>query len=201
MSSNIKIRRICDHCKQEFIARTSVTKYCSRECNSRAYKAKVREAKIQKSNIEFQREGKGQTITPAPSTSFEIKTLDYLTVLEAANLLKCGKRTIYRLIDTGRLRATNLSIRRTRILKQDIDALFKITDQSVIPIDERKFDPDKIQLKNCLTINQILSEYNISDSSFRVLCFKNNVPKFQKGKFVYIPKYIIEPILKKYRDK
>lgn len=47
MSSNIKIKKIYQHGGQEFIARTTVTKYCGDNCAKRAYKAKVREQKIQ----------------------------------------------------------------------------------------------------------------------------------------------------------
>lgn len=52
MSTNIRIKRICDFCLQEFTAKTTKTKYCSHKCNSRAYKAAVRKEKIETSNIE-----------------------------------------------------------------------------------------------------------------------------------------------------
>uniref|UniRef100_UPI0028B10B01 hypothetical protein n=1 Tax=Sphingobacterium multivorum TaxID=28454 RepID=UPI0028B10B01 len=41
MSSNIKIKKICQQCGQEFIARTTVTKYCGDNCAKKAYKVKV----------------------------------------------------------------------------------------------------------------------------------------------------------------
>ena len=40
MSSNIRIQRICQQCKNEFTAKTTVTKYCSDRCSKRAYKAR-----------------------------------------------------------------------------------------------------------------------------------------------------------------
>lgn len=40
MSSNIKIKKNCQHCGQEFIARTTVIKYCGDYCAKKAYKAK-----------------------------------------------------------------------------------------------------------------------------------------------------------------
>jgi len=52
MSSNIKIQRICQYCKQEFTAKTTVTKYCSLKCNQRAYKKLKRSEKIKQSNTE-----------------------------------------------------------------------------------------------------------------------------------------------------
>ena len=54
MSSNIKVQRICQHCGNEFTARTTVTQYCSDTCSKRAYKARIKAAKIESSNKETQ---------------------------------------------------------------------------------------------------------------------------------------------------
>jgi hypothetical protein len=55
MSSNIKITRICRHCGHEFVAKTTVTKYCGEDCAKRAYKARIKKQKIEKSEIETQK--------------------------------------------------------------------------------------------------------------------------------------------------
>ena len=52
MSSNIEIIRICEYCHNEFIAKTTVTRYCCHKCNSRAYKERVKSKKIKRSNEE-----------------------------------------------------------------------------------------------------------------------------------------------------
>ncbi len=52
MSSKIQIKRICEYCGNEFTAQTTVTRFCSHKCNSRAYKLKVKEMKVGKSNEE-----------------------------------------------------------------------------------------------------------------------------------------------------
>ncbi|MDQ1096934.1 hypothetical protein QE441_000111 [Chryseobacterium sp. SORGH_AS909] len=44
MSSNFKIKAICEYCRNDFIAKTTTTKY---KFSSRAYKARKREQKIQ----------------------------------------------------------------------------------------------------------------------------------------------------------
>lgn len=54
MSSNIQISRLCDYCGNSFIAKTTVTRICSKTCNSRFYKRKKREEKMIKSHIETQ---------------------------------------------------------------------------------------------------------------------------------------------------
>ncbi|WP_448104068.1 hypothetical protein [Pedobacter panaciterrae] len=42
MSSNFTVQRICEHCKDIFDAKTTVTRFCSRLCNKRSYKLKER---------------------------------------------------------------------------------------------------------------------------------------------------------------
>jgi len=55
MSSNIQVQRICQHCGKEFIARTTVTKYCSGKCSKQAGKERIKVLKIEASNKETQR--------------------------------------------------------------------------------------------------------------------------------------------------
>ena len=72
MSSNIKINRLCQNCGDEFVAKTTTTLYCSRRCNNVAYKAKIRGAKIEQSNIETL-QTKNKPIT-------ELKSKDFLSI-------------------------------------------------------------------------------------------------------------------------
>lgn len=197
MSSNMKIQKICGHCGQQFIARTTVTKYCGDNCAKRAYKARVREEKIKKSQIEIEKSNDVSTARVNDKSYFSLKTLDYLTVKEAADLLKCDPRTIYRLVKRGCIPSANLSIRRIRILKKDIDSLFIIPDNNdqSITIDQKEIL--ETPLEDCFTIGEIQNEYCLSETSLRSLITRHKIPKFQRGKFVYIPKKIIEPILLK----
>ena len=48
MSSNLRIKKVCQFCYSEFIAKTTVTKYCSLKCAQRAYKHRVKEKKLEK---------------------------------------------------------------------------------------------------------------------------------------------------------
>jgi excisionase family DNA binding protein len=115
MSSNIEVQRICEHCSNEFIARTTVTKYCSHRCNRAAYKAKLKASKIDNSNKET-RQIKNQPVE-------EVKAKDILSVRDVAVLLGCSVRTAYRLIENGTLKAVNLSERMTRVRRSDIDKI------------------------------------------------------------------------------
>lgn len=46
MSSNIRVPKICQLCGAEFIAKTTVTKFCGDNCAKRAYKKRKREQKV-----------------------------------------------------------------------------------------------------------------------------------------------------------
>jgi excisionase family DNA binding protein len=100
MSSNIKVQRICQHCGNEFTARTTVTQYCSDTCSKRAYKARLRAGKVEQSNKETQ-QIKHQPIE-------ELKAKEFLTVREVARLLNCSVRSAYYYIESGTIKAVNL---------------------------------------------------------------------------------------------
>ena len=117
MSSNIKIQRICQHCGNEFTARTTVTQYCGDICAKRAYKARVKVSKIESSNKETQRI-KSQPIE-------ELKAKEFLTVREVARLLNCSVRSTYYYIESGTIKAVNLGQRVTRVKRSEIDKLFQ----------------------------------------------------------------------------
>lgn len=116
MSTKIEVQRICEYCGKQFLAKTTVTKYCSHRCNQRDYKAKHRKNKIQKSNKE--------TVEAINRPIERIKAKEFLTVGDVSKLLDCSKRTVYYLIENGKLNAVNLGERMTRIRRSDIDNLF-----------------------------------------------------------------------------
>ncbi len=117
MSSNIQVQRICQHCGNEFTARTTTTLYCSHRCNSAAYKAKIRTGKVEVSNKETQRI-KSQPIEV-------LKAKEFLTVRDIATLLNCSVRSVYYYIESGTIRATNLGQRITRVKRSELDKLFE----------------------------------------------------------------------------
>ena len=54
----------------------------------------------------------------------EIKDKEFLSVNEVAILLNCTNRIVYYLIETKKLKATNLGTRITRIKRTNLDKLF-----------------------------------------------------------------------------
>jgi excisionase family DNA binding protein len=180
MSSKIEIQRICQHCSTEFTARTTVTKYCSHKCASRAYKDRVRNKKVEKSNNETQK-----VITQPIET---ISAKDFLTVKDVSILLSCSIRTAYRLIDNGTLKAVNLAERLTRVKRSELNKLLEQTQTETKKID--------YEISDCYTISEVQQKYSISNGALYNLINRNKIPKQSKGKFVYVPKPIIDKLLK-----
>ena len=50
MSSNLELKRICQHCGKNFIAKKTSTKFCSLPCGQRNYKVRQRMNKIETLN-------------------------------------------------------------------------------------------------------------------------------------------------------
>lgn len=115
MSSNIRISKICQHCGKEFIAKTTVTKFCGDNCAKRDYKKRKREEKVQKVKpIEKQQLEHNQS---------KVEEKQFLSIEETCTLLGASRMTIYRQIKQGNLKAAKLG-RRTIIQRSEIDKLF-----------------------------------------------------------------------------
>jgi excisionase family DNA binding protein len=117
-ASTFKILKQCRHCGNMFEAQKVSTAYCSHRCNSAHYKLKKKVEKKDKIEAPIFR----PRITALNIST--IKEKDFLTVREVALLFGCSKQTIYSLINSGRLRATNLNIKKTLVRRSVIDKLF-----------------------------------------------------------------------------
>jgi excisionase family DNA binding protein len=185
MSSNLQIQRICQHCDKEFTARTTVTQYCGDNCAKRAYKVRQRAVKVEQSNKQT------QAVKLKPIT--DIKAKEFLTIKDTATLLNCSRQTVYNLIGKGILQAVNLSERKTLIKRSGIDKLFELKSLKTSdfkPLQDT-FNPD-----DCYTISEVQKRYNVSEKTLHELIKRNAIPKHKKGRFAYVPKQIIDNLLR-----
>ena len=118
MSSNIKVQRICQHCGNEFTAKTTVTKYCGDNCAKRAYKKRKKEEKIGASNKE--------TIEIVAQPIRAIQEKDFLSLDEAAKLLSVSRTTLYRMRKDGAIQFAVIGKKKV-ISRKSIDQLFNPT--------------------------------------------------------------------------
>ncbi len=194
MSSNIRVQRICQYCGTEFTARTTTTLYCSHRCNSTAYKQKIRAGKVQKSNTETKQ------IKTKPIE--ELKTKEFLTVTDVSKLINCSRQNVYKLINTGKLKATNVLERKTIIRRSDLDKIFnEVPEIEMIP-EQQKRDlyewrqSGAYDISDCYTLKEIQSKYGISETALQNLIERESIAKIKKGWYAYVPKNIIDDLLK-----
>jgi len=181
MSSNIQVTKICNHCGNEFTAKTTVTQYCGDTCAKRAYKDRQRELKINKSNDQV------KAIKNKPVE--DLKHKEFLTAREVSILLNCSLRSVYYYIKSGKIKAHNLAERSTRIRRLDIDKLFELPQPIAWPDNDKVFENSE-----CYTLSEIQEKYSISETGLKLLIERNDIPKFKRGRFAYIPKAFIDKL-------
>jgi excisionase family DNA binding protein len=188
MSSNISVYRICGFCGFEFVAHKTTTKYCSLKCSSKDYKRRLKNQKIECSNL--------QTIKIKNQPLINLKDKEFLNVKQLALLLGFSIKTVYRLINAKTINTYNFSKRKTLIKKSDINALFDVPQTGfeivIRPIEKRK----NAEIKYCYTITEIQKKFNISNGALYNLIKRNNISKFSQGKFTYVAKKDIEAFIK-----
>ncbi len=99
MSSNIRLKKICQDCGNLFTAKTTVTKFCSDDCAKRNYKKRKREECIQVSKKNTRAEITGQ-VEAVPGTASRVESGDkfLFDIEELAVLTGLSRRTLFRLM-------------------------------------------------------------------------------------------------------
>jgi excisionase family DNA binding protein len=114
MSSNLELEKICIYCKNPFTAKTLLTKYCSHKCNSRHYKQRKREEKIE------------LFINPVPVITENIPNdltdKEFLSITETSQLIGISVRTVHRLMKNENLQYSKVG-KRTIIARSSINKL------------------------------------------------------------------------------
>ncbi|MEP6930923.1 MAG: helix-turn-helix domain-containing protein [Flavobacterium sp.] len=181
MSSKIEVIRICEHCKKQFTARTTRTRYCSHICNSRGYKSLARQGKVEKSNKE--------TVQLLNTDLEKIKPLEFLKITQASLLFGISRSTIYRLVNNGYLDVGKFG-KRTVIRRCDLESFFAIPVQDVTLKTGQQFPG----FDNCYTITEIQQKYNISSGALYLLIQRQGIVKYSVGKFTCVAKQDIDII-------
>ena len=95
MSSNIKVRRVCEHCSKVFIAKTTVTRFCGDDCAKKAYKKRKKTTQVIESHIE--------TAQQLNQDWHLAQQKEYLTVRETCVLIGISRSTLWRLTSLCRI--------------------------------------------------------------------------------------------------
>ncbi len=101
MSSKIQIPKICQHCNNGFIAKTTVTKFCSLDCARRAYKANKRHNKIIVTQESEYQKAAGIDLN-------FIQAKEYLSIKETCLLLGISRMSLHRYIKKKLIKPSSL---------------------------------------------------------------------------------------------
>ena len=148
--------------------------------------------KIEQSNKETQRI-KNQPIE-------ELKALEFLTVTQVSKLIGCSRQAVYNLINTGKLKATNILLKKTIIKRADLDELFKEPTHRTQPEGEKQELNEKLKagsfgISDCYNITEIQSKFGISERAVHDIIKRHEIPKIKKGWYSYVPKAVIDKLL------
>lgn len=187
MSSNLLIRKTCMFCGCEFIAKTTVTKYCSYTCSQRAYKQRMREAKIEKFSIPH-------TEVPTPQPILPSKEKEYLSCEQVADLMGICRTTVYRYCITGKLNCIKMN-RKIFIQRSDIRQLFEHPQPyKVKPLDRKP-------ITEFYSMHEITEKYGVSESNVYTIVSIQRIPKvISQGKTIYSKKHIDRHFARKLPD-
>jgi len=199
MSSKIQIAKICDQCATSFIAKTTVTRFCSKVCNSKFHKTTARNAKLLEANID--------TLTKKTEIKAAQIERQYLNVKEVADLLGVSKRAVYAMINSGRLNAFNLSVRSTRVSRIDLEVFFfnngiKNNLVNIVePITKsvKIIDVAGLEVGDCYSMDELVALFDKSRSALYTALARASVPKIKIGKQAYFEKVAVGKLLKKYK--
>jgi len=168
ISSNISITRICEHCSKEFTAKTTVTRFCGDECAKRSYKLRRKNAKQQKMQDKIEASNKQtQAIRDIPKN--QVWDKEFLTVNDAL-VLGCSGKATHLMIVAGRLKAINLGVRKTRVLRSEIQRLSELPALAVKPVPKVTLEEEPLTKDNCYTVGYITSSRGCRPCYF-LICF------------------------------
>lgn len=122
MSSNIRIPRICEYCKNSFTAQKITTKYCSHKCAQIHYKKVKRDEKINTAHQEYTKIQQNRQPKLAENA---INQKVYLSVKDTCKMLNASDSTVRKYIKEGKINTIRLG-KKHIIRRDDIEKMFQI---------------------------------------------------------------------------
>ena len=117
-TSNIRIKKVCQWCGNEFEAQKATTQYCCKRCAEHAYKERKRQEKKKITETL-------DSLTAHENKINQLSGRDYLSVAEVAQILNVTPRAVYNLIYRGTIKAYRLTSQWAVIKRADIDAMIE----------------------------------------------------------------------------
>ena len=108
--NKITYTKHCEFCGTEFTTPIHLRRYCSKSCVRATYKMRLKEKR------------KSDAVKTLEKSHGLMPEVCYFSVTQTASILGLSRMSVYRMIYDGRLKATRLSSRATRISREDIES-------------------------------------------------------------------------------
>jgi excisionase family DNA binding protein len=173
-----RINKQCLNCGEEFLPKTVASVYCSHICSKKAYKQKMK-------RLKNEAEIKAMADKIPENRAF-------LSVPEAGMLFGIAKRTLYRLVEQGKIPSVNLGTRLVRIDRRVMEGIFGPACSLPQAESAAKKKLYSLEKEDCYSIGEIAERFQISEGSVYSHIRKYSIPTRQIGKHVYAPKMEID---------
>lgn len=185
MKAKEPIKKVCEFCGREFEAYTQTARYCSHQCNCKAYREIKRKEVISLSASMASK-------TKRERAKVDLSGREYLSISEAASLLGWCKQTVYNYCHKGIIPAKRLSQRTTLIRKKDIESLFdEVEPYEVLTTGERK------PIDEWYTIDEVTEKYGLLRHRIRKIINAEGIPTKKAGTRTLIAKGRIDAYFRK----
>ncbi|RPD41288.1 helix-turn-helix transcriptional regulator [Chitinophaga barathri] len=99
MSSNLRIKKVCEHCNEIFVAQKTTTKYCSLNCARRNYKLREKKERIKKATDGVKERLVQTSMREKPAeAAVSQEAGDLIDIKKLAEVTSISERTLFRLI-------------------------------------------------------------------------------------------------------
>lgn len=179
------INKLCEYCGNVFQASKYNVRYCSHDCNSKAYQEAQRQkvAALTETLTNKQKTDKGQS---------HLSDRPYLSIAEAAQLLGVCNKTAYNLAHSGKIKAKRISKRLTFVSRQSIDELL----QDSVPYEIQQSQERK-PIADWYTLDEITAKYGIKRHQIRNIVNAGHIPEKKEGTRTLIAKSKLDAYFKK----
>lgn len=181
-ASKIQIKKVCEHCNKVFYAYKRTTRFCCTLCSERHYKQSLRIKQQQK--VEKETDERIKIIRLG-----DVSSKEYLSIIQAAELLGISRFTVYRYIHSGMLCAYNVSNKKTFVSRKDISSFLEQHPFNSEQRTERK--PDTAA-QEYYTTKEIMEKYGVSESWIFKLAKKQCIPKIVTSGKTYWNKKLVD---------
>ncbi|MDE7412677.1 MAG: helix-turn-helix domain-containing protein [Muribaculaceae bacterium] len=179
-TSNIRIKKVCQWCGNEFEAQKTTTQYCCKRCAEHAYKERKRQEKKKITETL-------DSLTARENKINQLSGRDYLSVAEVAQILNVTPRSVYNLIYRGTIKAYRLTSQWAVIKRADIDAMIEARPYERKPkATALANDENGEAISEFYTTKEIIEKFGVSNSWVFAQGKAHNIPKvYHRGKTLW----------------